>query len=231
MERARATFKYFWREMSWEYHRIVPGLQIAVIKVAFNDPGGRTEDVEHMWLGESYFDGESIVATLFNDPNHLRSVRSGDRITLQLADLEDWMYAVGARVYGGFTVDVIRAQMSDAERRAHDDAWGLDFGAPGDERLVPEWSPGATDPDAEHPMSENMAAKLASAVAEHPERFLQANDDGLTSLHQLALAGSEACVRVLLNAGADSSAKTKAGLTARDLAERMEWPRVVALLS
>ena len=230
MERARDTFKYFWRELTWEYRRIVPGLDVAAIKVAFNDPGGAVDDVEHMWLSQVHFDGALISATLLNDPNWLRSVKRGDRVSLKLEELEDWMYAVGGKVCGGFTVDVLRAGMSDAERRSHDSAWGLDFGSPTEERLVPEWRPPAkTDPDAEHPMSENMAGKLADAVAQNPQGFFQPDEDGLTMLHSLALGGSEAGVRVLLHAGADPQAKTKAGFTAKQLAQRMGWSRVVAL--
>jgi len=35
-ERARATFKYFWRELWWEQHRLVPALDLACVKVAFS---------------------------------------------------------------------------------------------------------------------------------------------------------------------------------------------------
>ncbi|HPR63340.1 MAG TPA: DUF2314 domain-containing protein [Thermoanaerobaculia bacterium] len=34
-QRARETFKYFWRELSWEKRRIVPGLDMALVKIAF----------------------------------------------------------------------------------------------------------------------------------------------------------------------------------------------------
>lgn len=39
--RARASFGVFWREMSWERRRIVPGTQLAVIKVPFAVPEPR----------------------------------------------------------------------------------------------------------------------------------------------------------------------------------------------
>lgn len=31
---AQSTFKFFWRELSWEYRRIIPALEIAAVKVA-----------------------------------------------------------------------------------------------------------------------------------------------------------------------------------------------------
>jgi uncharacterized protein YegJ (DUF2314 family) len=250
MTKARATFKYLWRELTWENRRIVPALEVAAVKSAFADEGGGPDDVEHMWLSEVEFDGDEITATLLNQPNHLRSVRQGDRVTLAPDDLEDWMYAMRGRVYGGFTIQAMRARMGAAERRSHDQAWGFDFGDPSQAVLVPDWSaptekPGlmsrlfggrppaatAADPTAEHPMSENMAAELAKAIDQNRAAFLEQSDaSGLTTLHSLALGGSAACVRVLLEKGADPHRRTRSGKTPRDLAEQMGWPRVVALL-
>ena len=34
-ESAISTFKYFWRELYWEYRRIVPALELAYVKCAF----------------------------------------------------------------------------------------------------------------------------------------------------------------------------------------------------
>jgi uncharacterized protein YegJ (DUF2314 family) len=228
MRNARATFKYLWRELTWEYRRIVPALELSAVKAAFADDGGGDDDVEHMWLGDVGFDGDVIAATLLNAPNRLRSVREGERIVLPPDKLEDWMYVMDGRVYGGFTIQAMRLAMSPAERRGHDEAWGFEFGDPNQVPLVPGSS---AEPDAEHPMSENMAQKLAEAIDANPAGFLaQADEHGLTTLHSLALGGSAACVRVLLARGADPSRRTVSGKTARDLAERMGWPRVVELL-
>ena len=216
MERARASFKYFWRELTWEYRRIVPALELAAIKAAFADDDSGPEDVEHMWLSDVAFDGDALSATLLNEPNHLKSIRGGDRVTLSLDRLEDWMYAMRGRVYGGHTVQAMRARMAPDERRGHDGAWGLEFGDPAAVMLVPDWSaraqPGllgrmfgakaihaATDPDDEHPMSEAMATKLGEQIARDPRAWCESTDEhGLTTLHSLALGGSAACVKILL---------------------------------
>jgi hypothetical protein len=44
-EKARATFRYFWREVAWEQRRIVPGLDLAAVKAPFSDSekGDRTK--------------------------------------------------------------------------------------------------------------------------------------------------------------------------------------------
>jgi len=235
---AVASFKYLWRELTWEYRRIVPGLQLSAIKAAFNDPGGTPDMAEHMWLSEIAFDGERISATLMNAPNGLTSIEEGDRVTLRVDQIEDWMYVIDGHVYGGFTIQVLRAVMSPSERSEHDAAWGFDFADPGRVDLVPNWQakkhvtvvPTAGDPDAEHPMSENMAKGLAEAIDANREAFFELGDEGLNTLHSMTLGGSAACVKVLLDAGADPSQKTSQGRTPRELAETMGWPRVVALL-
>ena len=79
-------------------------------------------------------------------------------------------------------------------------------------------------------MSENMAAGLVEAIDSNREAFFELGPEGLTTLHSLVLGGSAACVKVLLDAGADPSVKTSKGKTALELAEMMGWPRVVALL-
>jgi len=103
--RAIASFKYLWRELTWEYRRIVPGLDLSAIKAAFKDPeNNRNDAVEHMWLSDIDFDGDLISATLLNSPNEISSVKKGDQITLGRDQIEDWMYVMDGRVYGGFTI-------------------------------------------------------------------------------------------------------------------------------
>jgi uncharacterized protein YegJ (DUF2314 family) len=242
--RAVESFKYLWRELTWEYRRIVPALELSAIKAAFKD----SEDgaVEHMWLSEIAFDGDVVTAKLLNSPNELTSVKEGNEITLGKDQIEDWMYVIEGRVYGGFTIQVLRARMSSAERSGHDQAWGFTFAEPTRVDLVPNWqergkkgflgrlfsrgAPPPGDPDAEHPMSENMASGLAEAVGKARAAFFELDAAGLNTLHSLALGGSAAGVKVLLEAGADPHAKTTSGRTALELATMMGWPRVVELL-
>lgn len=225
-QRARETFRYFWRELAWEARRIVPALDLAVVKAPFRDtPGG---PVEEMWLGEVEFDGKTIVGALVNQPDELTSVAAGDRVTFELPQISDWMYVIGGEAFGGFSVQQMRLGMSPEARAAHDQAWGLDFGDAAAPRLLPASYPA---PPAEHPMALNMGPSLEQHLQKDPSAALAHDAHGFTLLHHMALAGSASAVKILLAHGANPTARTRHGMSALGLAEALGWTDVVALLS
>lgn len=244
-ENARTTFRYFWRELSWERRRIVPGLDLACVKAPFSDGeratgAGDAPEVEQMWLSEVDFDGRYVSGVLLNQPNWLKSVKQGDSARFALGQISDWMYVIGGEAFGAYTVNLVRSRMGRKERQEHDAAWGLNFGDPGKIRVVPEpkkgggllknWFGGSPANTQEHPMSEGMAAKLKEQLAKQPALLSSKNDRGWTFLHQEALAGNAATVKVLLQAGADRNAKTREGMTPLALAKSLGWEKVITLL-
>lgn len=255
-ERARETFKFFWRELSWERRRIIPGLDLACVKLPFSDDENfyetmNADDVEQMWLQDVDFDGKNISGRLLNSPNWLKSIKAGDFVNVPFGMMSDWMYACQGDVFGAFTVNVIRAQMPKAERKSHDNAWGLNFGDPYMLRVAytdagpktKKWSLFGRkdsadsiityedrDKAGEHPMSDNMGPSLQDALKQDPSLLDFADENGFTFLHQLAMAGSFAGVKVLLDSGADKEKLTVHGMTAKELAEFFKWEKVVKLL-
>ena len=245
-ENARATFRYFWREIAWERRRIVPALDLVCVKAPFTDgeQGARskdTPDVEHMWLSDVDFDGQLVSGVLLNAPNWLNSVKEGDSARIPLSQISDWMYAIGGDVFGAYTVNLLRSRMGRQERLEHDAAWGLNFGDPTRIRVTPaankgtgllkRWfGKGQTVTD-EHPMSEAMASKLKDQLKEDPSLVDARDDRGWTFLHQEALAGNAATVTVLLEVGADRNAVTNHGMTPLQLAKSLGWASVIELLS
>lgn len=227
-ERARETFRYFWRELSWEARRIIPGLGAAAVKIAFWDE----EDgpVEHMWLSEVHFDGHEVSATLLNEPNELQSVQAGDRVSVPLERIGDWLYSIGDRAYGAHTVNQLRLEMSEADRAEHDGMWGLDFGDPADVQLIPPGPDGQVDLEADHPMSVNCAPAMQEQLAGDSDLKNFRDEDGWGHLHHAALAGASSCVRVMLAAGCDPGWQTRRGDTPRDLAASLGWTETVVLL-
>ena len=251
-KRARASFRFFWRELSWEYRRIVPGLDLACVKVPFSDPPEMSNDddpgVEQMWVSDIMFDGKTISGTLLNSPNWLKSISEGDSVETPLKGISDWMYVINGRVYGAYTVNVLREGMSRGERAEHDAAWGLDFGDPNYIEVVPmEWfrqkkgflqklfGGGASDEpidlDAtEHPMAANMAESFEEFLTDDPSNVHSTDERGLTMLHQQTLAGSPTGVSILLKHGADPNAIDGNGSTPLKLANTLGWKHVAEVL-
>jgi len=244
-EQARATFRYFWREIAWERRRIVPALDIASVKAPFSDGeqscrSEDTPDVEQMWLSEIDFDGEFVGGALLNTPNWLKTVKEGDPARIPLAGISDWMYVIRGEVFGAYTVNLLRSRMGQRERQEHDSAWGLNFGDPKKIRVVPErnkgggflknWFGSQQADQQEHPMSVSMASGLKDQLANNPSLLSGTDERGWTLLHQEALAGSAPTVQILLEAGANPNAVTDQGKTPLQLAESLGWDKVVSLL-
>ena len=247
-QNAQKTFKYFWRELSWEYRRIVPALDIAYVKIAFIQETEDSDDpiVEHMWIDEVMFDGNNVMGVLLNDPNQLTNVANGDSVNVPLSQISDWLFAISdhspkkglsklfsstpkPKTYGGFTIQVLRSEMTKQERKKHDNAWGLDFGDCDEVLLVYEQE---ENPEnlIEHPMSRNMREKFIDSLKEQPEEITSADEDGYTLLHRETIAGNLTSVEVLLSLGADKNAKTNQGDTALDFARKMNWEHIIPVL-
>ncbi|NWK57632.1 DUF2314 domain-containing protein [Verrucomicrobiaceae bacterium N1E253] len=245
--KAQSTIKILWRELSWERRRIIPALDMACIKACFSDEEGG--QVEHMWIDEVDFDGVSYRGVLLNTPNWLTSVQAGDEVCVDPKYISDWMYAIDGKVYGAYTVNLIRSRMSRQERSAHDEAWGYDFGLPNQISLFDGHSTSKpsdgflrrfrrsapdTNSDSEeypeHPMSINMTESYASGVSEDPSMINNQGLHGWTFLHIEAAAGNLAQVEVLLNHDADKTIRSEHGHLAVDLARYFKWDKVVALL-
>ncbi|NMO15671.1 DUF2314 domain-containing protein [Pyxidicoccus fallax] len=230
MEQARKTFRFFWRELAWEQRRIVPALELSAIKVPFRDPPGPQEtgaDVEEMWVGEVDFDGRTLTGLLLNSPHRLRTIQEGDRVEVPWNHISDWMYVIDGRVYGAYTVNLLRSRMPPEEREAHDEAWGFDFGDPGNIQVVPASHP---PQPAEHPMALNMGPSLRDYLKADPQRVAARNEKGFTLLHDLSLAGTKSGVGIALEHGADPNALTGHGMSPLQLANALGWEDVAAEL-
>jgi uncharacterized protein YegJ (DUF2314 family) len=252
-ESAQSAFRYFWRELSWERRRIVPGLDMHMVKFPFTD-GPRTDGntpFEHMWVGEIGFDGNTVTGVLLNAPNWLTSVRQNDAISLPFPALTDWMMTCDGRAYGGFTVNLMRSRMGAQERAQHDQAWGLDFGDPSEVRVEIGRQPApkkgflsglfgggakapapATAPTMfhDHPMCVNMIPKIRESLQADPSHAKSIDGQGWTLLHREALAGNLGVVQLLVEFGADKTTRTPDGRTATDLARQIGWPEISRFL-
>ena len=230
IQSARHNFKYFWREIVWDNRRIVPALEIYAAKIAFSENINGEEVGEHMWVGNLFFDGTTLYGTLFNDPERLTQLHSGDNIAVPLSQLSDWLFVCDGVVHGGFTIQALRAQMSEAERQEHDAAWGINFGDSEQIWLVQGQE---TQPEnlIEHPMCRNGIQMLAEHLAQEDSSEIDAiGEDGQTMLLQReSIAGNGLAVKLLLERGADATLKDEAGNTAADYARIIQWEHILPL--
>lgn len=218
--KARHTLRYFWREIYWDRRRIISGVDIGMVKAAFQEG----VIVEHMWVSDIYFDGYVVNGFLANQPNELTNINRGDPVEIKLHEtLTDWLlYSCGV-VYGGFSIHEMRLNMSESERAGHDEAWGLPFGDPAAPEL-PE------DVGQDHPMAANMVEPMMNFLKEDPDALTNSDEMDYTMLHDEAVAGNVPMIKVLLKCGADKNAKTKRGDTPLDLATKLGWTEAMKLL-
>ena len=228
-EQARSTFKYFWRELYWENRRIIPALDFAMVKVPFFQDSEDGEICEHMWINDIYFDGLHIYGTLVNEPNDLTNVEQGESVCVPVDEISDWMFLCNGIPYGGFTVQAVRIQMTPQERAEHDAAWGIDFGDPEEVLLVYEEKEHPENLD-EHPMARNCLDDFRQQLAQNPDYLREQDEDGYTPLHHEAIAGNALMVKAMLDLGANPAATTQEGLTALDVARRMDWQNIIEIL-
>ncbi|MBE8584796.1 DUF2314 domain-containing protein [Campylobacter concisus] len=228
-EQARESFKYFWRELYWERRRIAPMLDYAMVKICFLDVINGEEVGEHMWVNDVEFDGDTIYGTLVNEPDSVQNVKVGDQISAKFTDMSDWLFAIGGRAYGGFSVQAMRSRMQKDELAEHDAAWGLDFGDYNDILVVFEQK---EHPEnlIEHPMSKNMRGQVEQYIKAHPSMVADTDELGFTQLHHEALAGNLTIVNLLLENGASKNARTKSGKTAAEFAKQIGWSEIAKVL-
>ena len=229
IQSARHNFKYFWREVVWDNRRIVPALEICAAKIAFSENINGEEVSEHMWATDLFFDGTTLYSTLVNDPERLTQLHSGDNIAVPLGQLSDWLFVCDGVAHGGFTIQALRAQMSEAERQEHDEAWGINFGDSEQIWLVQGQE---TQPEnlIEHPMCRNGIQMLAEHLAqEDPSEIDAIGEDGQTMLQRESIAGNGLAVKLLLERGADATLKDEAGNSAADYARIMQWEHILPL--
>ncbi|OOV19261.1 YegJ family protein [Flavobacterium sp. LM4] len=227
-KKAQETFKYFWRELSWEYRRIIPALEVACVKLAFTQDIENETIVEHMWINDINFDGEKIYGILVNDPNELTNVNNGDEVEIPFNQISDWLFATQGKTYGGFSIQAMRSEMTQTEQEEHDDAWGMDFGDFNNILVVYEQKENPQNL-TEHPMSINMKESLEDFIKNNPMELTSKDELGYTFLHRETIAGNRTSVEVLLKSGADIHAKTNNGKTALDFARQLNWEHLISL--
>jgi uncharacterized protein YegJ (DUF2314 family) len=91
MAQARKEFPAFWKAVSADRKNKEPGLVPAMVKAEFSDKGKEGEG-EHLWIDEVSYDGKMISGVVASEPADLKSVKLGEKVSLPLERLSDWLY-------------------------------------------------------------------------------------------------------------------------------------------
>lgn len=98
-----------------------PEIEDQALKVKFEN----STDVEHMWIGDiEYADGK-YSGILTNEPEYIKEYKMGDKIDIDNSKISDWMYIENGKLFGGFTIKVLRNRMSEEERKQFDEESGM----------------------------------------------------------------------------------------------------------
>ncbi len=81
------------------------------VKAPFKDD----EHLEFMWVEVTAVEGNLILGTLGNEPVNVSNVKLGQRVRVQLDELNDWIFFRDEELHGGFTIKVFeRIQKGEA---------------------------------------------------------------------------------------------------------------------
>ena len=83
--------------------------------------------VEHIWLNTVSHSNGWFAGIVGNDPVDLKKIKLGDRVSVHLDHVSDWMAVDGGHLIGGYTLRVLRDRMTPDERKALDQKLNLVF--------------------------------------------------------------------------------------------------------
>jgi len=118
IEKANQTFSQFDDALNSNDTSLIA----LAIKMRFNTPEGNGE---HIWLTDITKKGDQFYGVIGNEPNSTTEVKLGDTILISNAKISDWMYIQNGKLKGGYTIRVLRDQLSEEEKKAFDEQNGF----------------------------------------------------------------------------------------------------------
>lgn len=82
-------------------------------------------EVEHMWLANPTYVNGQFSGAISNDPEMVSNVKYGDLYTVAEQEISDWMFVENGVLKGGYTLRVLRNQLSPTERAQFDKSVGF----------------------------------------------------------------------------------------------------------
>lgn len=98
-----------------------PEIEVKSLKVKFQNQ----TDAEHLWLSNIMFKDGKYTGILDNEPEYFTEYKIGDTIDVDDKNISDWMYIKNGKLFGGYTIKVLRNRMSESEREQFDAESGM----------------------------------------------------------------------------------------------------------
>lgn len=76
--------------------------------------------VEHMWIRNIVVQGDKFVGVLANHPESITNIHRGDTVRIPMTSISDWMYIKNGVLVGGYTIRVLRNDLSPKDRKEFD---------------------------------------------------------------------------------------------------------------
>ena len=107
ISKARETLPQFWRV----FDKPERGETGVSLKVRITDKSG----TEHFWATDIELRDGKTIGVINNDPNTVATVKLGDRIEIQEADITDWLYMRDGKMVGNYTLKPLFKKMPKGE--------------------------------------------------------------------------------------------------------------------
>lgn len=90
------------------------GADMYSVKAPITDANG----TEHFWLTDVNFENGVFTGAVGNDPGIVENVEFGQSWSVKKDEISDWMYTVGEKIHGGFTIDPLLGSFPEEEAEA-----------------------------------------------------------------------------------------------------------------
>lgn len=109
IEKAKRTLPDFFARLD-KPQRGDTDFQIKIRFVTNQPPNG-----EHVWARDVRRDGTNVTATIATVPRNIPDLRQGQRVTVPITQVTDWLVESGGKYHGAYTVRALLPYMSKEE--------------------------------------------------------------------------------------------------------------------
>jgi uncharacterized protein YegJ (DUF2314 family) len=111
ISKAQASLPVFFERLT----KPQPGDERFSVKIRYATTG---DSGEHIWANDVVREGDKVSATIGNKPADIPNLKMGQRVTVPVTQLTDWMYMNGGKIHGGQTIRALLPTLpkADADR-------------------------------------------------------------------------------------------------------------------